>query len=336
MKSKKTLLGVALATMLLTGCGGGDKPVDPKTSEGPAPTTSQKTSTPTKTSTAPVVTIKHNVTINGGETTEVAYGSAIAKPADPTAPAGKKFYGWQNTLNGGQIWNFDREDLNVVMQDVNLEPVFVDAALDAQILEAELCPDITAVYGEEKGMKGATYSGGQQGKGLIGFDYYDELGVTGVKDEEGFDTLAFVHFMYVKGDTLTWEVESSAAAENVVIFARYSAEYGIPDPERFDEKKCGVTDTSFPITVNGEACKYGSITFHNIPNIGQFLSFQDYLVSASVSLKAGTNIIQMKVDNEDTLNGTIASSAPCVDSIKIFSSSTITWNEAKLSNLSAD
>ena len=39
----------------------------------------------------------------------------------------------------------------------------------------------------------------------------------------------------------------------------------------------------------------------------------------------------MTVDNKDTINGTIASTAPVVDCIKVFSSSQITWPNAKLS-----
>ncbi len=341
MKNKKMLMGVALAALFLTGCG--EKPAPAKSSEKPADTTSQaeqktsqdggqQTSSQTKTSsTAPVSNRKHTVTIGEGAATEVVEGTALTKPADPTAPAGQVFYGWKNTLNGGQIWDFVKEDLNKVMADVKLEPLFVPADIDPQLFEAELCPDITAVYGGELGMPGATYSGGQQGKGLIGRDYYDEYGVTGIDE----DNLAFVHFMYVKGDTLTWELTSDVAAENVTILARFGAEYGVTNPDN-DEVWARVTDESFPITVNGEAIKYGTVTLHNIPQIGQFLSFQDYFLSASVSLKAGKNVIQMKVDNMDTLNGTIASSAPCVDSIKLYSTSELTWDAAEYDNLVRD
>jgi len=72
---------------------------------------------------------------------------------------------------------------------------------------------------------------------------------------------------------------------------------------------------------------------HSIPEIGKFLPFQDYILSANVSLKQGENVITMVVDNEDTLNGTIASTAPCVDSLKIYTSAALTWNEADYTNL---
>lgn len=345
MKSSKknfALMGAFVCAMLLAACGSNvtsskqnsennNNSETTSTTGGESQPAGQESAQTSSKSKAPVVSDrKYNVTING-EKKELAEGSSLTKPADPAAPAGKAFYGWKNTLNGGQIWNFERDDLNIVLADINLEPCFVDADLDVQILEAELCPNINAVYGGELGMPGATYSGGQQGKGLIGRDWDGATGATGIDEFN----IAYVHFMYIKGDKLTWEVESDSAAENVALFASFSAEYGLLDPVN-DDRYSAINDKSFPITVNGEAIEYGSIKFHNIPEIGQILSFQDYFISGSISLKAGKNIIEMTVDNMDTLNGTIASSAPCVDSIKVFSTSELTWNEAVYDNLERD
>ena len=272
---------------------------------------------------------------NVGSVTYVDCETALEKPADPSAPAGKKFYGWVNTKNGGQIWDFQNASLNKVMDDVTLKPLFVASDLEAQVLEAELCPDFTDESWGPKGMPGATYSGGQNGLGLVGKDYYtgdtNKYGASGKFTVGTSQVAGFTHFLYCKGDTLTWEVESSAAAENVVLFMRLSAEYGIANPLT-DEVTSWVDETTFPVTVNGTALKYGKVTLHNIIPM-DFIPFQDYLVSASVSLVAGKNIIQMKVDNKVTLNGTIASSAPVVDCIKLYSSSTLTWPGAMESNL---
>ena len=112
---------------------------------------------------------------------------------------------------------------------------------------------------------------------------------------------------------------------------RLSAEYGIADPDN-GEVTSWVDDTTFPVTVNGTPLKYGKVVLHNIVPM-LFIPFQDYFLSASVSLKAGENIIQMKVDNKVSVNGTIASSAPVVDCIKLYSSSTLTWPDADPSNL---
>lgn len=377
---KKNLAFISiLAVLALTACNGGGNGGKSSSKQGGSSAAGSSSSSSSAGSSTSIALPKYSVKIGDADPITVEMGTPLTKPADPTAPAGKVFYGWRNTANGGQIWNFDAEDLNQVYANVTLEPLFVDASVKEQRFEAELCPDIVNHFlGYEKDsdvpiygfMSGATYSGGQSGKGLISFDYRDEYEVTGVEsidyieweteEEEGicevnetidrfkapagatlnnahedFTEGAFVHFMYTNGDTLTWVVNSDKAADNVTIFARFSAEYGVQDPDT-DERYSGVTQTSFPITVNDKALEYGNIRFHNVPNIGQYLTFQDYFLSASVSLKAGTNTIQMKVDNNDTLNGTIASSAPCVDSIKLYSSSNLTWPEARVTNLIDD
>lgn len=337
MKSNKKLafIGALAVGMLLAACGSSGENTPASSSKKPGGNTGNQ---PTVSSSIDYSDkADFELTING-ETKAVKESMPLEKPADPAAPAGKKFYGWKNTLNGGQIWDFENPNLNYVLGNINLEPCFVDANQEAQILEAELCPNINATYDGEKGMPGATYSGGQAGKGLIGRDWDEVLGCTGeeyMQDGEPTKVGAYVHFLYVKGDKLTWEFESDADATDVTIFGRYSAEYGVEDDLGYRGYK--VNDESFPITVNGEKQKYGEVKL-TLPvgadtNGGSFTPFQDYLVSQTVTLKKGTNIIEMTVDNTDTVNGTIASSAPVVDSIKVFSSSKITWNKKVLDNM---
>ena len=282
-------------------------------------------------------------------TTYVDSGTALdTKPADPAAPSGKKFYGWMNTKNGGQIWDFESTDINLVLQDLELKPCFVDATLPVQAFEAELCPAITEDHGGQ-GMEGATYSGGAQGQQLInraldgaykasGAFFQDDDGSVRFATDTDDQSMVFggyVHFMYAQGDTLTWELESDAAAENVTMFARLGAEYAKPDPLT-GEKKYTFTDEEFLIKVNGTAIKYGSITMHNVPAVGDFLTFQDFFMAANLSLVAGKNTIEMVVNNDINLFSTIAAVAPCVDCIKLVSTSTITWPKAKLANFERD
>ena len=270
-----------------------------------------------------------------GQVTYQDWDTPLVKPANPTAPAGQKFYGWMNVENGGQIWDFDNEHLNKVMSDVTLKPLFVPDGMTPQVFEAEECPDFTFEDWGPKGMPGATYSGGQNGLGLIGKDFIVDgkttYGTSGYYPYGTSFVAGFAHFLYCKGDTLTWELESDVAAENVTMFMRLSAEYGIGDPLT-DEVTSWVDEDTFPVTVNGTKLQYGKVTLHNIIPM-DFIPFQDYFVSASISLQAGKNIIQMKVDNKVTLNGTIASSAPVVDCIKLYSSSTISWPGAMPGNL---
>lgn len=284
-------------------------------------------------------------------------GKTITKPADPTAPEGKVFYGWKNVKNGGQIWNFENDALNKIYEDVELEPLFIDAGVEAKYLEAEFCPDITNFNG--KNMPGATYSGGQEGKGLVREDAHYEYGSHceqgEIKYYEDQDSLMyvegtapagatqytgnpkeeesgyFIHFMYVKGDTLTWKINVSEQVNDATIFGIFSGEYGIVND--INNRISSFSQTSFPITVNGTPLEYGNITLNAIPEIGKFLPFQEYILGMNVSLKAGENIIQMKVDNTDSLNGTIASTSPCVDAIKVYTKATITWDNASLTNI---
>ena len=281
--------------------------------------------------------------------TYVDSGTALStKPADPAAPSGKRFYGWMNVKNGGQIWDFEAEDINLVLEDLELKPCFVDAALVSQDFEAELCPSITEDHGGQ-GMEGATYSGGASGPQLInraldgqykasGAYFQDDDGAVRyatATDDQSLVFGGYVHYMYAKGDTLTWELESDAAAENVTLFARLGAEYAYPDPLT-GEKKFTFSDEEFQIKVNGTAINFGKITMHNVPPVGGFLTFQDFFMAANLSLAAGKNTIEMVVNNDINLFSTIAAVAPCVDCIKLLSTSTLTWPKAKLANLERD
>jgi len=341
--TKKSMLMMTLimSALALTACGGGNNN-DSKSSNKPS-------STFVPTSVPSVELPKYEVKIVGADGAEISkeqveHGTALTKPADPTVPAGKKFFGWMNVKNGGQIWDFDAEDLNGVFEDVELQPLFVDD-LDPQVFEAELCPAITE-DNDGQGMDGATYSGGAKGKQLVNRAFDGEYKASGAyfqeddgtvryatdSDDVGYVFGGFVHFMYAKGDTLTWDLQSDAAASNVTLFVRLGAEYAKPDPET-GEKKYSFTDEEFQIKVNGVALEYGKITMHNVPDTGGFLTFQDYYMAANLDLAAGENKIEMVVNNDINLFSTIAAAAPCVDAIKLLSNSNITWPNAKLANL---
>ena len=361
LKKNAFLVSAAVIMMALSACGGdGGKSSNSSSKKG----NTSRSSTPT-TSVAPKEFPKVNVTIDNGDgnpvTQEIMIGTALEKPANPTAPAGKKFYGWRNVKNGGQIWDFDSTDLNVVMEEIELVPFFVDDVKE-QSFEAELCPAITESIGVVDGsigMDGVTYSGGQKGTGLIGRAYVDSDGKREYKasgdyyrDDDGvahYATAAdmsdadknvfgaFVHYNYNKGNKLVWEINSPEALSNVTLMMRLSGEYGLDEENQIyegqGEARVSETfdDDGFKVTVNGTKLAYGEITIHNIvPKT--FIDFQDFVVG-NVDLVAGVNTIEMLVDNTDTLNGTIASTAPCIDSLKLFSNANLEWPTAKLSQL---
>lgn len=268
-----------------------------------------------------------------GTTTYVDSGTALEAPAVPTAPDGKVFYGWMNVSNGGQIWNYENETLNKVMSDVTFKPLFV-SNIEAQQFEAELVPDFLDESWGPGGMKGVTYSGGQAGLGLIGLEEIKEgtnkLGSSGRYDKDDKVYSGYVQFLYIKGDTLTWELESDVAASNVTLLMRISAEYGKEDEET-GEYTNTFNDEQFQVLVNDEAMAYGTVTLHNI--VSTLIPFQDYLVSTSVNLKAGKNVIQMKVNNKIDVTSAIHAAAPCIDAIKLYSSSNITFTNETLDNI---
>ena len=268
-----------------------------------------------------------------GSVTYVDSGTALQAPAEPAAPAGQKFYGWMNIENGGQIWNYTNETLNKVMADVTLKPLFV-SNIEAQQFEAELCPDFLDEKWGPTGMKGTTYSGGQAGLGLIGLeeikDGATKLGSSGNYAKDGKNYSGFVQFLYIKNDTLTWVINSDVAASNVTLFMRISAEYGKED-ELTGEITNTFSDEEFQVIVNNTPLQYGRVTLHNI--VQTLIPFQDYMVSANVSLQAGENTIQMKVNNKIDVTSAIHAAAPCIDAIKLYSSSTLTWPGAQISNI---
>ena len=278
--------------------------------------------------------------------TNVEYGASIQKPSNPDVPTGKVFYGWMDPNNGGQIWDFDSEVNNAVFENITLEPLFIDASLQENLLETELCPEITEAN-NGAGMDGATYSGGQKGKGMIYRGYNGEYGISGsfFEEDDGDVRLATesdpvdevfggcLHFNYIYSNTVSYEITSDAAVSDAVIFMRLSAEYGQVDSN--GNVYCTFDDDMFQIKVNGTPLRYGEIKIDNI-DPKWLMDFQDYYVKTTVSLKAGTNKIELVVNNNVILYGTIPSTAPCIDCLKLYTSSNITFDNALLDNLIKD
>ena len=246
---------------------------------------------------------------------KVIQKQAVARPEDPTRD-GYAFIGW--TVDKGEqkeYYDFTRHFTADTTLYAKWGPV---GSPKAYRFEAEYCDVITK---GTIGMQGATYSGGQAGKGLI---QDDAEGAT--KASNGY----FVHFLYVKGNNLKFEINSDAAGV-AKIDMRLSAEY----KEAFSISCAGGAGVSkYPIKVNGEDVDYGTINFTNVPLQGQgWKEFADYQLTASVPLVQGKNTIEMITDNEDLLYGTAASTAPMIDCITIETQQTLSWLNAKASQL---
>ena len=240
---------------------------------------------------------------------DVLETEAVARPADPTR-VGYAFIGWVVDKETQQeYYDFTR----LFTANTTLYAKWgAEGSPKAYRFEAEYCDVIT----KGMGMGGATYSGGQRGKGLI------QEGEANMKASNGY----FVHFLYVKDNNLKFEINSDAAG-TAKIDMRLSAEY----KSAFSINSDGSNGASkYTIKVNGEAINYQTISFTDIPAQGQgYKTFDDYPLTASVNLVAGKNTVEMITDNEDLLYGTAQSTAPMIDCLTFETAQTLSWANAK-------
>ena len=242
----------------------------------------------------------------------VEKGKTVTAPTDPTRD-GKAFIGWSVDSESTQIYDFTYP----VNKDMTLYAAWGETGaekLKGYTFEAEYCPCIT----DGQGMQGSTYSGGTSGQGLIQEDYDGSAEAS---------NRFWVHFLYNKGDNLIFNIESDKAVSNATIYMRLSAEYRGP---------MEINATKYPVKLNDEAISYESIFFPNVPAQGAgWLAFEDYPLGINLSLKQGTNKIEMITDNDEWLYGTALSTAPMVDCLKfsVPEDVNLTWPTAKYSNI---
>ena len=245
---------------------------------------------------------------------EVMQKQAVARPADPTR-SGYQFIGWVVDKDTEQeYFDFTR----LFTDNVTLYAKWgAEGSPKAYRFEAEYSDVIT----KGMGMGGATYSGGQRGKGLI------QEAEPAMKASNG----AFVHFLYVQGNNIVFEINSNAAG-TAKIDMRLSAEYKAPG---FSISPTGGDDASkYTIKVNGTAVNYDKITFTDVPAQGTgWKPFADYPLTASVPLVEGKNTIEMITDNKDLFYGTAEATAPMIDCITVETSCALSWLNAKGSQL---
>ena len=255
---------------------------------------------------------------------DVLQNQSVARPDDPIRD-GYQFIGW--TTNKDEKTDssdpFEYFDFTYPFQkDLTLYAQWgAPGSAKVYRFEAEYVEEIT----KGMGMGGATYSGGQSGKGLIQMD--DGTG----KASNGY----FVHFLYVNGNNLKFKINSDAAG-TAKIDMRLSSEY----KDRFT---IGPTQSStvsqYTIKVNNTAIDYTPIEF-----VGDFnpeedsedsnwKEFANFPLTASVPLVEGENLIEMITDNEDLLYGTAQATAPMIDCLTVSTSCSLSWLNAKSSQI---
>ena len=241
---------------------------------------------------------------------EVIQKQAVARPQDPTRD-GYAFIGWVvDKDTEKEYYDFTR----LFTANTTLYAKWGEVgSAKAFRFEAEYCDVIT----KGMGMGGATYSGGQRGKGLI---QEDDDGTLNASNDY------FVHFLYVTGNNLEFHINSDAAG-TAKIDMRLSAEYKNAFSINWDGSNGA---SKYTIKVNGTPIDYGTINFTGIPLQGEgYKAFDDYALTASVPLVAGKNTVEMITDNEDLLYGTAQATAPMIDCITFETLQNLSWGNAK-------
>jgi uncharacterized repeat protein (TIGR02543 family) len=253
---------------------------------------------------------------------EVIQNQSVARPQDPTRD-GYQFIGWTTNKDARTTSDeFEYFDFTYPFQKNMTLYAQWGATGSAKVyrFEAEYCEDIT----KGMGMGGATYSGGQRGKGLI------------QKDPEGVAEASngyWVHFLYVNGNNLKFKINSDAAG-NAKIDMRLSAEY----KDAFSINSDGSNGASkYTIKVNNVAVDYGTIAFTDISSkqdpVYGWMKFANYPLAANLPLVQGENVVEMITDNEDILYGTAAATAPMIDCLQFETSCNLSWGNAKGSQI---
>lgn len=141
--------------------------------------------------------------------------------------------------------------------------------------------------------------------------------------EDKFGTASngyFVSYLYQRGMTLKFTVNSDVAVKKARLKVRLSTQY----------IDLNLTSAIYRITVNNVGQGYDAIKINHDPgdmtNSGM-TPFKDYLI-CEVDLIAGENVITLMTDNDmPTAGSTMKAHAPVVDCIKITADANLTWTK---------
>lgn len=202
-----------------------------------------------------------------------------------------------------------------ITSDIRLYPKW-EALTDEYIIEAE--------YIDLTGIKGVGYSNETQGTGLIQKDE-DVISSDGTVQQAaaGASNGYYLGYLYKRGITLTFKINSDEATENATLKLSLGAEYW---------ESITLSCTDLVVSVNGEAMTYETMVIPGNKGYGYPGAFNDFTVGVGVNLQKGENIITIRVNNSRPMEAAMKATAPLLDCLKIYSDTVVTYTP-KISNL---
>ena len=255
---------------------------------------------------------------------QVLEGLTASEPASPTrASVSTKGHQAQDFTFLG--WCTDAECKNDFDFDT---PITGNITLYAKwkglyIFEAEHT-DLVDDNGEP--IKGMGASGGSEGNEMVD---QPSTAAMGTNPSNGY----YVTYLFAPGIRLKWVINSDRDVDNVKFIFRITCEskgYALTSENVGDDQftEGGTLLSKYTITVNGVPVSYPVIEITDAQgheDTDGKRPFSDHVLTATLSLKKGENVITALTDNNHGMGGTMAATAPVIDCIKLEAAAELSW-----------
>ena len=258
------------------------------------------------------------------ESEDVLEGLTASEPVSPTrASVSTKGHQAQDFTFLG--WCTDAECKNDFDFDT---PITGDITLYAKwkalyFFEAE---HTNLVDDDGQPIKGMGASGGSEGAEMVD---QPSTAAMGINPSNGY----YVTYLFAPGIRLKWVINSDRDVDNVKFIFRISCEAkgfaltpeDVPDGE---ETANGTLLSTYVISLNGTPINYDVIEITDAQgheDTGDKRPFSDHVISTTLSLKKGENVIICLTANNHGMGGTMAATAPVIDCIKLEAAAELSW-----------
>ena len=273
-------------------------------------------------------TVSYNLNYTGAvnniESQEVVDGLTASEPASPTRASisaeghqalNFTFLGWCTDAECKNDFSFTTPITGNIELYAKWKALYLFEAEHTNLVDDDGMP-----------IKGMGASGGSEGAEMVDSP---SSAAEGVNASNGY----YVTYLFAPGIRLKWVINSDRDIDNVTLIFRISCEsqgFALTPNDTDDDEvtELGTRLSKYTITVNGESLEYPVIEITDAKgheDTGDRRPFSDHILSTTVSLKKGENIITALTDNEHGMGGTMAATAPVIDCIKIEAAAELSW-----------